>query len=120
MEGPQKCHPPAHFAKYDGPIVSRKRPKPVMVRSGKTTKAKAVRGRQVSAERASDSPRPHPCAQSTKRTLKDTQDSGDEESRHSITHKTLGAETIIKLDKNDTPEVEDDVTELSTFAFPCS
>jgi hypothetical protein len=85
MEGPQKCHPPPHFAKDEDPVILRKKPKPIMAnRSGKSAKVKT--GQQVAVEQASDLPQPCTHAQPSNQSHENPCESSDEERSHSVTY----------------------------------
>ncbi|KAF8257190.1 hypothetical protein EI94DRAFT_1709447 [Lactarius quietus] len=119
MEGPRKCHPPAHFAEDEGPVVSRKKPKPVMVNRTGKSKTKANTGQQVSVGQASDSPQPCTHAHPPNRNLEDMDESSDEERRRSVTYECLDAETVHgggESESDDEPQEEDDITELSCIS----
>ena len=117
VEGPRKCRPPAHFADNGDPPVAKKKVK--RGKAGGGHESESTRSKSVSIEDTSNTRRPHPAPTLTNRSL----DDGSDASCRSGTPKLTDVETTVseRSDKDEEPEEEDDITELSMFGvFPLS
>jgi hypothetical protein len=111
VEGPWKHHPPTLYADNDKPLVTRKK-RNVVTSGGHGTKATKVK---TTVEEMLGTP--HPPTLSNER----LDDSSDARS-HSGMPKPSDAENISSgsFNKNEEPEEEGDITELSMICFPLS